>query len=309
VTSPRIAVLGSANMDLVGTAASLPRPGETVLGRGFSMVAGGKGANQAVAAARSGGRCVILAAVGDDAFGPALRAGMTGAGVDTSLLRVLAGPSGVALIAVDDAGENQILVAPGANAGLTGLTARERAAIEGADALVCQLEVPIETVTEAAVVARAAGVRVVVNAAPARELPAELVRATDLLVVNQGEAEVVTGLPGADVDELLDALLRQVPQVVVTRGARGAVYGERSGARLVVPATVVSTVDTTAAGDAFIGALTVAWTEGRPMPTALRWASAAGAACVRTLGAAGSLPARAAIDELFAAAYAEETSG
>jgi ribokinase len=305
----RIAVLGSANMDLVGTAASLPRPGETVLGHGFAMVAGGKGANQAVAASRAGGRCVAVAAVGDDAFGPALRAGLAGADVDTSLLRVVPGPSGVALIAVDAAGENQILVAPGANARLTGLTAPERAAIAGADALICQLEVPVETVTEAAGVARAAGVRVVVNAAPARRLPDELSRATDLLVVNRGEAEVVTGLAGAGTDRLVDALLELAPRAVMTLGAGGAVYGGRDGLRLAVPAPVVSTVDTTAAGDAFIGALSVAWIEGRPIDVALRWACAAGAVCARTLGAADSLPVRAEIDELFGTAYPDTTRG
>jgi ribokinase len=246
---------------------------------------------------------VAIAAVGDDSFGPALRAGLDGAGVDTSLLRVVPGPSGVALIAVDAAGENQILVAPGANAALTGLTGPERAAVAAADALICQLEVPIETVTEAAVAARAAGVRVVLNAAPARSLPAELTAVTDLLVVNRGEAEVVTGLAGADVERLLDGLLHLAPRAVMTLGAAGAVYGERGGARLSVPAPVVSTVDTTAAGDAFVGALTVAWIEGRPMGTALRWACAAGAACARTLGAASSLPVRGQIDELFAAAY------
>ncbi len=299
----RVTVLGSANMDLVGTAVSLPRPGETVLGKGFTMVAGGKGANQAVAASRAGGRCVAVAAVGDDSFGPALRAGLDDAGVDTSLLRVVPGPSGVALIAVDAAGENQILVAPGANAALTGLTGPERAAVTAADALICQLEVPIETVTEAAVAARAAGVRVVLNAAPARSLPGELTEVTDLLVVNRGEAEVVTGLPGPGAERLLDALLRLAPRAVMTLGAAGAVYGERGGKRLTVPAPVVSTVDTTAAGDAFVGALTVAWIEGRSMGTALRWACAAGAACARTLGAASSLPVRGQIDELFAAAY------
>lgn len=307
-TAPaRVAVLGSANMDLVGTAAALPRPGETVLGNGFTMVAGGKGGNQAVAASRAGGRCVAVAAVGDDSFGPTLRAGLADAGVDTSLLRVVPGPSGVALIAVDAAGENQILVAPGANAALTGLTGPERAAIAGADALVCQLEVPIETVTEAAVAARAAGVRVVLNAAPARPLPEELTAATDLLVVNRGEAEVVTGLAGSGAQRLLDGLLLLAPRVVMTLGAAGAVYGERDGGRdggcdggrLTVPAPVVSTVDTTAAGDAFAGAFAVAWGEGRPVSEALRWACAAGAACVRTLGAAGSLPTRQEIDGLY----------
>jgi ribokinase len=294
----RVVVLGSANMDLVGTAQRLPGPGETVLGHGFATVPGGKGANQAVAVARAGGGCVAVAAVGDDAFGPVLRAGLAGAGVDVSLVRVVDGPSGVALIAVDAAGENQILVVPGANAALTGLTPAERAAIQGAQALVCQLEVPVATVVEAAAAARAAGVRVVVNAAPARPVPAALWRDTDLLVVNEGEARAVTGLGAAGTGGLLDALVALVPRAVLTLGAAGCAYAERGGARLAVPAPRVSTVDTTAAGDAFVGALTVAWLEGRPMDKALRWACAAGAACARTLGAAGSLPTREQIDEL-----------
>jgi ribokinase len=303
VSAPRIAVLGSVNMDLVGTAAKLPRPGETVLGHGFAMIPGGKGANQAVAATRAGGRCVAVAAVGDDAFGAVLRAGMAETGIDTALVRVSPAPSGVALIAVDDAGENQILVAPGANATLTGLAPAELAAIAYADALVCQLEIPVETVTEAARAARAAGTPVVVNAAPARELPEALLDATDLLVVNLTEAQVVTGLADGTPDMLVDRLVEMAPRVVLTLGAAGARYGDRDGTRLAVPAPVVSAVDTTAAGDAFVGALTVAWLEGRPIEAALRWACAAGAVCARTLGAATSLPARARIDELFATTY------
>jgi ribokinase len=308
---PRVVVLGSANMDLVATAGSLPTPGETVLGHGFTMIPGGKGANQAIAAARAGGRCAVIGAVGDDAFGGPLRGGLREAGVDTGLLRMAGGPSGVALIVVDDAGENQIVVSPGANATVTGLTGPDRAAIAAADALICQLEVPVEAVIEAAVAARAAGTRVVVNAAPARVLPGELLAATDLLVVNQGEAGIVTGLTpaigsGELVDELVDALVGLVPRAVLTLGAAGAVYGERAGDRLAVPAPKVSTVDTTAAGDAFIGALTVAWLEQRPMPDAVRWACAAGAACARTLGAANSLPTRTQIDELYRSTYQGE---
>ncbi len=324
----RIVVLGSANMDLVGTGPHLPGPGDTVLGHGFAMIAGGKGANQAVAAARAGaGRTAVaaIAAVGDDAFGPALRSGLVDAGVDVTLVRTVPGTSGVALIAVDDAGENQILVAPGANGRLTRLTPADLAALAGAGALVCQLEVPVEVVTEAARSARAAGVRVVLNAAPARPLPGELLAATDLLVVNEGEAAIVTGLTGltgsaggervagagmdggsgdpARLAELVDALVRLAPRAVLTLGAAGVRYGDRTGVRLAIPAPVVSAVDTTAAGDAFVGALTVAWLGGRSMESALRWACAAGAACARTFGAATSLPGRAVIDELFATAY------
>jgi ribokinase len=298
--SPRLAVAGSANMDLIATAPALPRPGETVLGRDFAMVPGGKGANQAIAASRAGGTCTFLGAIGSDSFGVTLRARLTASGVDTSLVRTAYGASGVAVIMVDGAGENAIVVTPGANASFTGLTAPELAAIAAADVLVCQLEVPVETVTAAAVAARAAGARVVLNAAPARPLPAELLAAVDLLVVNEGEAVTLTGRGRDDPA----ALLKSVPRAVLTLGADGAWYADREGPPTMVPAPVVATVDSTAAGDAFTGALAVAWGEDRPILDAVRWACAAGAACVRRLGAYHALPHRAEIDELYASTYA-----
>ncbi len=296
----RIVVVGSANMDLVATAGHLPRPGETVLGRDFATVPGGKGANQAVAVARAGGVCAFIGAVGSDAFAAELRAGLRAAGVDDTGLRTVGGTSGVALIVVDDAGENTIVVAPGANAAVTGIDARDRALIGAASVLICQLEVPVPLVLAAARAARATGARVVLNAAPARPLPPELAEAVDVLVVNQGEAQVVSGV-AADLDSLLDALVAVVPAAVVTLGARGAAYADRQGARLRVPAPLVTTVDTTAAGDAFTAALAVALVERRPVEQALRWACAAGAACVRRRGASTSLPLRAEIDALFEA--------
>jgi ribokinase len=300
VNGGRIVVVGSANMDLVATAGHLPRPGETVLGRDFATVPGGKGANQAVAVARAGGACAFIGAVGSDAFGAELRAGLRAAGVDDTRLRTVGGPSGVALIVVDDAGENTIVVAPGANAAVTGIDARDRASIGSASVLICQLEVPVPLVVAAARAARATGARVVLNAAPARPLPPELAEAVDVLVVNQGEAQVVSGV-AADLDSLLDALVAVVPAAVVTLGAQGAAYADRQGARLRVPAPQVTTVDTTAAGDAFTAALAVALVERRPVEQALRWACAAGAACVRRRGASSSLPSRAEIDALFEA--------
>jgi ribokinase len=329
MTGPRIVVLGSANMDLVATTASLPRPGETVLGRDFTTVAGGKGANQAVAVARAGGDCAFIGAVGTDAFGEQLHAQLRSDRIDTSLVRVVSGPSGVALIAVDDDGENTIVVAPGANAALTSLSAADRTAIAAADVLMCQLEIPVETVLDAAVAAHAdddasgpagggttggrttggrttgpGGVRVVLNAAPARPLPAGLAASVDLLIVNQVEAQTIAGpAAAADPDWLLDTLVTLVPRVVLTLGPAGAAYADGDGARLRVPAPIVSTVDSTAAGDAFAGALVVAWAEGRATAEALRWACAAGAVCATRRGASGALPVRAEIDELFRATY------
>ncbi|WP_028184443.1 ribokinase [Salinispora pacifica] len=291
----RVVVLGSANMDLVATAATLPRPGETLLGADFVMVPGGKGANQAIAAARAGAACTFLGAIGSDAFGVTLRARITAAGVDTSQLRVAYGASGVALVMVNAEGENAIVVSPGANATMTGLTEPELTAIRQADVLVAQLEIPVETVTEAAVAARAAGTRVVLNAAPARTVPPELFAATDVLVVNESEAQTFTG-HGRDKPA---ALLELTPRAVLTLGVSGAWYGDREGGRACVPAVPVETVDSTAAGDAFSAALAVGWGEGRDLVDAVRWAAGAGAACVRRLGASVALPRRDEIDELY----------
>jgi ribokinase len=292
----RVAVVGSANMDLVALAPSLPAPGETVLGGDFVMVPGGKGANQAVAAARAGASVVFLGAIGSDAFGVTLRARITAAGVDAGQLRVVYGASGVALVMVGADGENAILVAPGANAAFTGLTEGELAAVRDADVLVAQLEIPLATVTEAALAARAAGTRVILNAAPAQAVPAELLDAVDLLVVNENEAVALTGRGRDDPD----ALLALVPRAVLTLGGAGAWYVERGAEPVHVPAVKVDVVDSTAAGDAFTAALAVAWGEGRDLLAALHWAAAAGAACVRRLGASVALPSRDEIDALHA---------
>ena len=298
-----IVVVGSINMDLVATAPTLPRPGETVLGHAFMQVPGGKGANQALAAARAGAPVAFIGALGSDALGVTLRARLSASTVDIDLLRVVYGASGVALIVVDDAGENAIVVAPGANAALVGLTDADLAAIGSADVLLCQLEIPLDTVAAAVAAARAAGTRVLVNAAPARALPAELLAGIDLLVVNRVEAAALAGVTSVEPRGLVGALLAGVPRVVLTDGAAGVWYGERDGDPVHVPAPVVDTVDTTAAGDAFTGALAVAWGEGRELVDAVRWASAAGAAAARRLGASTAMPNRAEIDELYSSTY------
>jgi ribokinase len=295
--APRIVIVGSANMDLVGLAARLPLPGETVLGDDFVMTPGGKGANQAIAAARAGGHTVFLGAIGSDAFGVTINARLAAAGVEVSGVRTSYGTSGVAVIMVDRSGENSIVVAPGANASFTGLTEAERHSIAEADVLVCQLEIPVETVTEAMRAAREAGTRTILNAAPARSLPAELLENVDLLVVNEVEASAISGRSDIDVA----ALLALVPRVVLTLGGAGSRYADREGTDASVPAFSVEVVDTTAAGDAFTGAIAVAWGEGRPLVDAVRWANAAGAACVRHLGASNALPTRDEIDALYSA--------
>ncbi|MGW5387028.1 ribokinase [Nocardia sp. NPDC003963] len=287
MTTPLIAVLGSINMDLVTTTDRRPDPGETVLGRGFAMVPGGKGANQAVAAGRAGGRVLFLGAIGTDVFAARLRTVLTGAGVDTTGLRTLAGPSGIASIVVDSAGENSIIVTGGANAGFTGLTAADRAAIAAADILLCQLEVPIPTVAEAIRHARANGTTVILNPSPAQHLSAEVWSHVDVAVVNRGEAEE------------LDGALDRVPHVVVTLGADGARHRGPDGAETTAAGLSVDVVDTTGAGDTFAGALAVRWSQGPA--AALRFACAAGALATTVLGASAAIPSRSEIEAALSA--------
>ncbi|WP_425321060.1 ribokinase [Actinoplanes teichomyceticus] len=283
-------------MDLVGLAPRLPRPGETVLGDDFVMVPGGKGANQAIAAARAGGETTFLGAIGSDSFGVTLGARLAATGVDTAHVRTSYGSSGVAVIMVDRSGENSILVSPGANRTFTDLTESERDRIAAADVLLCQQEIPMATVAAALTAARAAGTRTILNAAPARELPPGLLDQVDLLVVNETEARAITGGDASD----LSALLALVPRVVLTLSGAGSRYADREGRDVHVPAFAVEVADTTAAGDAFTGALAVAWAEGRDLLDAVRWANAAGAACVRKVGASNALPDRSEIDAIFA---------
>ncbi|OON82944.1 ribokinase [Streptomyces tsukubensis] len=292
----RIVVLGSTNMDLVAYTEAAPAPGETVTGRSFRTVPGGKGANQAVAAARAGGRVSMIGAVGDDDFGVRLRATLTEAGVATGPLRTVPGPSGTAHIVVDDAGENSIVVVPGANGTVTGLADGDEAVIAGAGALLLQLELPLSAVLDGARSARGHGVRTVLTPAPAQPLPEALLAVTDLLVPNEHEAAALSGLsdPRAAALALLDA----VPEVVVTLGARGCLRVSRGKEPLLVPARRTRAVDTTAAGDTFVGALSVALGEGVPMEPALAWACAASALSVERRGASSSMPDRAEIDAL-----------
>ncbi|MET9886952.1 ribokinase [Streptomyces sp. NPDC006430] len=286
-----IAVLGSTNMDLVAYVPKAPRLGETVTGRAFRTVPGGKGANQAVAAARCGAEVLMIGAVGADEFGARLRSALAAAGVGTAGLRTVEGASGTAHITVDDEGANSIIVVPGANARVTGLEAGDAARIAAAETLLLQLEVPLSGVTAAARAARAHGVRTVLTPAPAQPLPVELLASVDLLVPNEHEAAALTGL--TDPRQAAAALLERVPEVVVTLGAAGALYAARGKEPFTVPAPRVRAVDSTAAGDTFVGALAVALGEGRPMRGALAWACAAAALSVLRPGAQDSMPTRA----------------
>jgi ribokinase len=290
-----ISVFGSANMDLVAYVPEAPRRGETVTGHRFRTVPGGKGANQAIAAARAGAEVAFLGAVGDDGFGAEMRATLSEAGVDVRGLRQVAGPSGIAHIVVEDGGGNSIIVVPGANGTVTGPSGADLAVIAASRVLLLQLELPLEAVVAAAQAAHVSGVPVILTPAPARPLPDELLDAVTMIVPNEHEAAAITGVTGADA--ALDALLERVEEAVITLGSQGALYGSRAGERLRVPAVTVKAVDTTAAGDTFVGALAVARAERAAMADALRFASAAAALSVQREGATTSMPTRAEIED------------
>ncbi|MER5939740.1 ribokinase [Streptomyces sp. NPDC001928] len=293
-----IVVLGSTNMDLVAYVEKAPQRGETVTGREFRTIPGGKGANQAIAAARAGSNVMMIGAVGNDAYGTHLRSTLEHSGVDTDDLRTAEGPSGIAHIVVDDEGGNAIVVIPGANATLDHLSPGDEAIIAAADTLLLQLEIPLAAVLAGAQAARRHDVRTVLTPAPAQPLPDELLAAIDLLVPNEHEATTLTGR--TDPREAATALLDQVPEVVVTLGAAGSLYVTRGAEPLAVPAPKVTAVDSTGAGDTFVGALAVALGEGRPMPDALKWAAAAAALSVQREGASVSMPYRPEIEEAYA---------
>jgi len=299
-----ITVVGSLNMDLVARAPRIPQPGETIIGSDFHTVPGGKGANQAVAAARLGAQVSMVGRVGRDAFAESLLNNLAAAGVDhTFVVHDPQAATGVALIAVDDAGQNSIIVASGANVRLSPAdVAGAKAAIAGADALLLQLESPLETVTRAAEVARAHGVTVILNPAPARPLPAALLSLVDVLIPNESETALLTGLPVGDPAEAeaAAAALRElgVGTVILTLGERGALLAREDGAEY-FPAFEVTPVDTTAAGDAFVGGFAVALAEGRSLAEAVQWGNGAGALATTRLGAQPSLPTRQELERLL----------
>ena len=279
----RITVVGSINLDFVARAPHLPAPGETVTGAVLSRHPGGKGANQALAAEKLGAEVCLIGRVGNDAQAGEALALMEQFGVDLAGVEVdVAAPTGVALIAVDAAGENQIVVAAGANHLVTPEQLQQR--IEGA--LIVQLELPVETVEAA--VGRATGF-VVANLAPAQPVSERLLRRADLIVVNETEAAFYG-----------DGLHRGGGRVVVTKGAKGAAMYQRGVEMAWATPPVVEAVDATGAGDAFVGAITVALLEGLAPDAALRFACAAGAAAAARAGAQSSLPERAEVEALLA---------
>ena len=292
--TPHIVVVGSVNVDMVVKGPRLPVPGESVVGERFVMASGGKGANQAVAAARLGARVSLIAKVGGDVFGDEAIENFRREGIDVNgVLRDADNPTGVALILVDAAGENLISVATGANNALTPEeVSRAADRIRAADVLMLQLETPLETVCRAAEIAAAAGVPVILNPAPAASLPDRLWPHLTCLTPNESEAEWLTGVAVGDEAGARRAaakLLAKGVRAVVVTLARGALLVDCRGA-LLVPSRTVDAVDATAAGDAFNGGLAWALASGRDLPTAVRQACLIGALSATRLGAQPSLP-------------------
>ena len=288
---PKIVVVGSSNTDLVVQVPHFPSPGETVLGDGFIMAHGGKGANQAVAAARLGAQVTFVSCLGQDSFGEMAMEAYRAEGINTEFIRIDSkAPSGVALILVDPKGENEIAVASGANFTLTVADVEmAEPAIQSADCVLLQLETPLPTVETAVALAKKHEVPVILNPAPARPLPESLLKSVDVLTPNETEAEML-GLVGSDQTDIARNMLRLgIETVVMTMGSRGALLVS-DGEEQQIPAFPTSAVDTTAAGDAFNGALAVAIASDQPLEDAVRFANAAGAFAASSPGAQSSLP-------------------
>ncbi|MGW1163191.1 ribokinase [Streptomyces sp. NPDC002513] len=292
-------VVGSANADLVIGVERRPAAGETVLGSDLVVHPGGKGANQAVAAARLGARTALLARVGDDAYGRLLLQSQRAAGVDTAGVLVGGAPTGVALITVDPSGDNSIVVSPGANGRLAPEDVQAAGKLLSASRVVsAQLEIPLETVVEV-VRNLPSGTRFVLNPSPPRPLPAEVLAACDPLIVNEHEARVIAGAdPDGSPEDRAAALLALGPRsVVVTLGAQGALVATAESMTR-VPSVKVRTVDTTGAGDAFTAALAWRLGTGSSLPDAAAYAARVGAAAVTRPGAQESYPTAEEVDAL-----------
>lgn len=296
-----VVVLGSANADLVVRVERRPGGGETLLGSDLQVFPGGKGANQAAAAARSGAQVTFLGALGRDGNAELLRDALAGAGVDTSHVSTVDRPTGSAMILLTPDGDNSIVVSPGANMAVDVAAAEAVSAIWlAADVLVLNLESPLDTVVHVIERAHAAGVRVLLNAAPAQVLPPATLACCDPLVVNEYEARVVLGDPTIPPDAPFELLATRLldagaPTVVITLGAEGALVADDTGITR-VPAYRVDAVDTTGAGDAFVGAVATELSRGLPLSEAVKFATAMSAVAVQRLGAQSSYADRAEVE-------------
>jgi len=302
--SKKIVVVGSSNTDMIIKVPHVPVPGETIIGGTFSIAAGGKGANQAVAAARAGGDVTFVARVGDDMFGEQAKEGFVKDNINVDhVLSDKGAPSGVALIFVGEDGENSIAVASGANANLSPSDVEAAGdAISSADILIMQLETPLDTVQKAASIASGSGVKVILNPAPAQPLSDDILKHVSILTPNESEAEILTGIEIQTEDDAAvaaDALMAKgIETVIVTMGAKGA-FVVTADSRELVAGFSVKAVDATAAGDTFNGALAVALAEGKALKTAVSFANAAAALSVTRLGAQPSAPTREEIDKFL----------
>ncbi|MCI8359722.1 MAG: ribokinase [Clostridiales bacterium] len=297
---PRILVVGSLNMDLRLSLTRMPAAGETCLGRDYAYIPGGKGANQAVAAARLGGQVFFCGRRGEDCNGRILEEGLRAEGVDTACLTAdPAAPTGLAVIPVEEGGQNRIIVLPGANMRVEEADLRD-ALWQPCDGVICQLEIPLETVFALHAMTRERGIPLIVDAGPAMSLPLDRLRGVEVISPNETETQAMTGLSVGDDRSALEAAQRiqsraQARFVVLKLGGRGALlYGE--GVERFYPAYPVQAVDTTAAGDAFTAALTLRYLETGDMETAVEWAGLAGALAVTKEGAQPSLPTSAELE-------------
>ena len=297
----RLLVLGSVNADHVLRVPHFPRPGETLAGHSYRVVPGGKGANQAVAAARLGAAVSFIARIGDDAIGHQMKTGFAQDGIDVSAVELDDTlPTGIAIIYVSDEGENSIGLSAEANGALTPAVVQgHEAMIAGAHTLLLQLEVPLDSVFEAARLAKFHGTRVVLNPAPAQPLPAELLALVDLITPNQTEAELLTGVRVTDEASAREAAARfhqmGIGEVMITLGSQG-VYCSKGQQQALIAGFRVEAVDTTAAGDTFNGALLAADLAGASFQDAVRFAHGAAALSVTRFGAQSSIPTRQEVD-------------
>ncbi len=298
-----ITVIGSTNVDLVATTKKMPETGETVIGEKFHIYPGGKGANQAVGVARLGGKVNFITRIGDDDFGRTALENLEKYGVNTEyVLRDDEAPTGVALIEVDNQGQNRIVVVPGANARLSEENIQKfHRVIEKSDVVMVQLEIPLQTVGYILKFGRRSHANVILNPAPAHHLPDDFFPNVSVITPNETEAAALTRLPGARFHDMAQALRKKgVENVVITIGSKGA-YLQTSEESQEIPTWKMKAVDTTAAGDAFNAGLAVALAEGRPMAQSVKFANAVGALSVTKNGAQPSMPNKEEVENLMRA--------